>query len=124
MADLQWDGEASLMRVTPFDHAEPQEELVAHGTARTLVASVLEMSPDAQAGLLLRQALEDDVLEYEAGEIRELAALPGYTGIEGEYDTSLTEDSADVSDVEDEDTLVDGVTSGPDATAARDRDRS
>ena len=120
MATIQWNDEASLMRVTPVRTAGDQlEELVARGTAYELVGAAIEMTPDQQAGLLLRQATADDVLEYDANAIRELAASGDYTGAEGEFDQDDGADGldrGDLAEVPDEETLVDGETSGPSHT--------
>ena len=83
MTDIQWDGIASLMRVTSFATADPDEELVARGVRRELVGAFLEMPPADQRGLMLRAAGTDWLQEYDADAIRELAARPEYTGAGG-----------------------------------------
>lgn len=84
MPDIQWDSEASLMRGTRFNTAEPQEELVARGTLYALVGAFLEMRPDVQEDLLIRAAGPDWIEEYDAPMIRELAARPEFIGIDTE----------------------------------------
>ena len=59
MTNIQWDSEASLMRVTVFSTAEPQEELLGRGILRELVGAFLEMPPAEQDRLLLRAAGPD-----------------------------------------------------------------
>jgi hypothetical protein len=88
MTDIQWDSEASLMRVTTFATTEPTEELVGRGVLRELVGAFLEMAPSAQDGLLLRAAGPDWIQEYDGDEIRELAARPEYSSAHGAFDTS------------------------------------
>lgn len=122
MADIQWQAEASLMQVTEFATADSAESLVARGTAYELVGMALEMPPEQQAGLMLRQTSADDVLEYDAAAIRELAAHPDYTGTPGEFDTASDGDEDALSDAADEETLVDGETSGPSHADAHGRD--
>lgn len=122
MPDIQWDSEASLMRVTAFATADTQEELVARGTLIELVGQALEMPADVQDGLLLRAAGPDWVQEYDGDAIRELAARPEYTGARGAYDTADLTDDPDRAGVADEDALVDGVTSGPSHTDMRGQD--
>ena len=120
--DIQWDNEASLMRITAFDTAEPQEELVARGTVYELVGQVLEMAPGQQGGLLLRTSGPDWSREFDTDAIRELAARPEYTSAHGAYDTAdrPADDEAELTD--DEDTLIGGDVSGPDHTNALGRD--
>lgn len=117
MASIRWNEEASLMRVTAFATTDSAEELVMRGTAYELVGAALEMTPDQQAGLLLRQTTAEDVLEYDADAIRELAASGDYTGAEGEFDvddgSDTDGDDGALDDAADEETLVDGETSGP-----------
>ncbi|SFR80817.1 hypothetical protein [Sphingomonas jatrophae] len=86
--DIPWDNEASLMRVVPFETAEPMEELVARGTLHELVGQVLEMPADAQRNLLLRASGPDWTEEYDSQTIRELAARPEYTSAHGAFDTA------------------------------------
>ena len=88
MTDIQWDGTASLMRVTSFATAEPAEELLGRGVLRELVGAFLEMPPAEQDGLMLRAAGPDWLHEYDADAIRELAARPEYTGLHGAFDTA------------------------------------
>ena len=88
MTDIQWDGEASLMRVTTFSTAEPQEELVGRATLRELVGAFLEMAPAGQDGLMIRAAGPDWLHEYDENDIRELAARPEYSGASGEFDAA------------------------------------
>ena len=79
MPDIQWDGDASLMRVTNFDTScESREELIAHGPLCELIDAFLEMEPLQQKGLLLRAAGPDWVQEFDSQTIRELAARPEY----------------------------------------------
>ena len=49
---------------------------------------MLEMSPAAQGGLLLRAAGNGWDEEYDTDAIRELAARPEYTGAHGAFDTA------------------------------------
>ena len=88
MTDIQWDSGASLMRVTTFSTAEPQEELVGRGALRELVGAFLEMDPAQQDGLLLRAAGPDWIQEYDADAIRELAAHREYSAAHGAFDTA------------------------------------
>jgi hypothetical protein len=118
MADIRWGDEASLMQVTDFATADSAESLVARGTAYELVGMALELPPEQHAGLMLRQTSADDVLEYDAAAIRELAAHPDYTGVAGAFDTARDGDDDALSDAADEETLVDGETSGPSHTDA------
>ena len=113
MPDIQWDGEASLMRVTTFSTADPQEALV--GVA-------LEFVPDEQDGLLIRAAGSDWVQEYDEDAIRELAARPEYTAAHGAYDTADLPSDPDRAQVPDEETIVADGVSGPSHTDARGRD--
>lgn len=94
MPDIQWDSEASLMRVTNFETTpESREELIARGTLWELVGVFLEMPVAQQRGLLLRAAGPDWTQEFDSSAIRELAARPEYTGAHGAYDTAdLVED--------------------------------
>ena len=122
MPDIQWDGEASLMRVTTFSTADPQEALVARGTVRALVGVALEFVPDEQDGLLIRAAGSDWVQEYDEDAIRELAARPEYTAAHGAYDTADLPSDPDRAQVPDEETIVADGVSGPSHTDARGRD--
>ncbi|WP_420138419.1 hypothetical protein [Sphingomonas sp.] len=89
MADIHWDHEASLMRVTQVDTAaDAFEEWIARGTLREMVARFLELSPAQQDGLLLRASGPDWTEEYDSDAIRELAERPEYTGVYGAYDTA------------------------------------
>ena len=89
MTDIQWDAQASLMRVIPFaTTAEPQEELVGRGVLRELVGAFLDMSPAEQGGLMIRAAGPDWLQEYDEDAIRELAARPEYTSAHGAFDTT------------------------------------
>ncbi len=88
MTDIQWDSQASLMRVISFATAEPQEELLGRATLHELVGAFLEMSPAAQDGLLLRAAGPDWLQEFDSDAIRELAARPEYSGGSGAFDTA------------------------------------
>ena len=121
MPDIQWDSEASLMRVTSFATAEPQEALVARGTVRELVGRVLEMPPQEQEGLLLRASGPDRTEEHDADAIRELAARPEYTSALGAFDTAALGDDPDRT-YEDEMPIVQGGVAAPDPTDARGRD--
>jgi len=85
MPDIQWDGEASLMRVTNFQtSSENREELLARGTLNELIGVFLEMAPLEQKGLLLRAAGPDWVQEFDSQTIRDLAARAEYAGLYGE----------------------------------------
>lgn len=93
MPNIQWDSEASLMRVTAFDTADTMEELVARDTLLELVGMFLELPPEQQDGLMIRAAGPDWSQEFDEAAIRELAARPEYTGAHGAYDTAdLPED--------------------------------
>ena len=122
MPDIQWDAPASLMRVTNFDTADTQEELVARGTIRELVGTVLEMAPAQQQGLLIRASDADDTQEYDTDAIRELAGHPEYTGAHGDYDTADLADDPDVAEVGDDELVVGAGVSGPSETDAEGRD--
>jgi hypothetical protein len=123
MPDIQWDGEASLMRVTDFATAEPVEELVARGTLHELVGQVVEMPADQQRGLLIRAAGPDWVEEHDADAIRELAARPEYTAAHGAFDTADRADDADRAEQPPEDEpAIDNRTSTLSHTDARGRD--
>jgi hypothetical protein len=98
MADIQWDSEASLMRVIAFATTDSQEELLARGTLRQLVGTVLAMDPAAQDGLLLRAAGADWTEEFDSDAIRELAARPEFTGAAGAFDTAEREDDEEEQD--------------------------
>jgi len=116
MTNIQWDSEASLMRVTTFSTAEPQEELVGRGVLRELVGAFLEMDAGKQQGLLIRAAGPDWIQEYDGDEIRELAAHPAYSGANGAFDTAeLPEDPEADEEI---DVLVSGSGSS-DAAAGR-----
>jgi len=87
MADIEWNSEASLMRVIRVDTADDQiEELVARGTVSELVARFLELPPAGQEGLLLRATGQDWMEEFDSDAIRELAARPEFTGVYGAND--------------------------------------
>ena len=89
MADIHWDHEASLMRVTSVETAgDAFEEWIARGTLREMVGRFLEVSPGQQEGLLLRASGADWNEEYDSDAIRELAERPEYTGAYGAYDTA------------------------------------
>jgi hypothetical protein len=88
MTDIQWDSEASLMRVIPFATTDSQEELVGRGTLRELVGAFLEMPPAEQRSLLLRASGATWLQEYDESSIRELAARPEYTSAHGDFDTA------------------------------------
>jgi len=96
MTDIQWDSEASLMRVIPFDTTDSEEELVGRATLRELVGAFLEMSADEQSGLMIRAAGPDWIQEYEEAEIRELAARPEYSSAHGDFDTADLPDDPEV----------------------------
>ncbi len=89
MSDIQWDREAHLIRRTGAG-----EEVEAQGVVQQLVGAFLEMPADQQNGLTLRVGGED-LQEYDASAIRELAAHPGFTGVYGDYDSELDEDEPD-----------------------------
>ena len=122
MPEIQWDAEASLMRVTVFATADAQEALVARGTVLELVGMALEFAPDQQGGLMIRAAGPDWVQEYDEDAIRELAARPEYTGAHGAYDTADLPSDPDRAQVRDEETIVADGVSGPSHTDARGRD--
>jgi len=98
MTDIQWDSEASLMRVTTFATTEPQEELVGRGVLRELVGAFLEMPHAEQRGLLLRAAGPDWLQEFDEGSIRELAARPEFTSAHGAFDTADLPDDPERSE--------------------------
>lgn len=101
MPDIQWDSEASLMRVTAFATTqESREELVARGTVYELVGGFLELPTAQQEGLLLRAAGPGWTQEFDTDAIRELAARPEYTGARGAYDTADLPDDPDVREIE------------------------
>jgi hypothetical protein len=101
MPGIQWDSQASLMRVTNFDTTpESREELLARGAVRELVGAFLGMPPSQQRGLLLRAAGPDWTQEFDSAAIRELAARPEYTGAHGAYDTADLPDDPDAREVE------------------------
>jgi hypothetical protein len=118
---IQWDSQASLMRVTDFSTADTQEELVARGTIRELVGQALEMSPTEQEGLLLRATGADWTQEYDEDAIRELAGHPEFTGAHGAYDTADLDEDPDIDEAASEDVLLGGA-SGLDDTDAKGRD--
>ena len=96
MPDIQWDSEASLIKVTPVDTANDSfEELIARGTLYELVGAFLELPPEQQEGLLLRAAGPDWTEEFDSDAIRELAARPEYTGVYGAYDTADPREDSD-----------------------------
>jgi hypothetical protein len=98
MTDIQWDSDASLMRVTTFVTTEPQEELVGRSTLRELVGAFLEMSVAEQEGLLIRAAGPDWIQEYDEDAIRELAAHPEYSSAHGAFDTADLADDPEASE--------------------------
>ena len=102
MPDIQWDSEASLMRVTPVETSgETFEDLLARGTLYELVGAFIELPPAQQEGLLLRAAGTDWTEEYDSDAIRELAARPEYTGVYGAFDTAdPREDSEALREIE------------------------
>jgi hypothetical protein len=116
MTNIQWDSEASLMRVTTFSTAEPQEELVGRGILRELVGAALEMDRAGQKGLLLRAAGPDWIQEYDENEIRELAAHPEYSSAHGAFDTADLPDDPEAD--EEIDVLV-SESGSSDGTAGR-----
>ena len=122
MPDIQWDHEASLMRVTAFDTADTAEELVARGTVYELVGMALELPAETQDGLLLRVADADDVTEYDGDEIRELAGHPDYTSAYGDDDTAERADDGDNDELEDELPVIDGGVSAPAPTDSSGQD--
>ena len=96
MPDIQWDAQASLMRVNVIETSgDQQEELIARGALSELVGTVLEMAPDQQRGLLLRAAGPDWTEEYDSDAIRELAARPEFTSAYGDFDTAALSDDPD-----------------------------
>jgi hypothetical protein len=100
MPDIQWDSQASLMRVTALATSdESQEDLVARGTLHELVGAFVELAPVQQKGLLLRAAGRDWTQEFDSDAIRELAARPEFTGAYGDYDTAERADDPDVQEV-------------------------
>ena len=110
---IQWDNEASLMRVTRFATADDAEELVARDTLRELVGAVLEMSPAEQAGLMIRAAGPDWTEEHDLDAIRELAARPEYTGAAGAFDTANLASDDDRAEVTDETPVAHGPSGTP-----------
>jgi hypothetical protein len=86
--DIQWDSAASLMRVAAANTTDLPEELVKRGTVRDLVEEALGYPAEAQRGLLIRASGPDWSEEYDEAAIRELAAHPGFTGVEGADDTA------------------------------------
>jgi hypothetical protein len=98
MTDIQWDSEASLMRVTTFATTDSQEELVGRSTLRELVGAFLEMNASEQEGLLLRAAGPDWIQEYGEDDIRELAAHPEYSSAHGAFDTADLGDDPEASE--------------------------
>lgn len=94
MSDIQWNHQAHLIRQTGAG-----EQVEAAGVVQQLVGAFLEMPADQQAGLVLRVAGED-LVEYDAGTIRELAAHPEFTGVYGDYDSEQDEDEPDHGEVE------------------------
>ena len=121
MPDIQWDSEASLMRITEFRAADTQEELVARGTLLELVGMAVELPPEQQDGLLLRAAGPDWVEEHDADAIRELAARPEFTAAHGAFDTADLSEDPD-REAASEGPYIDGGVTGPDATDALGRD--
>jgi len=100
MPDIQWDSEASLMRVTSFQSTdESQEELIARGTVYELVGTFLETPTVQQNGLLLRAAGPGWVQEFDRDALRELAARPEFTGAHGAYDTADLADDSDAREI-------------------------
>jgi hypothetical protein len=100
MPDVQWDSDASLMRVTNFETTpDSVEELISRGTVRDLVGAFLELPLSRQRGLLLRAVGPDWTQEFDSSAIRELAARPEYTGANGDYDTADLIDDPDVHEV-------------------------
>jgi hypothetical protein len=99
MPDIQWDNPASLMRVSTFATADPQEELLARGTVRELVGAALEMPSERHDELLLRAAGPDWVEEFDGDAIRELAARPEYTSAHGADDTVDRPDDQDTREL-------------------------
>ena len=124
MPDIQWDSQASLMRVTEYATADATEELVARGTLHELVGAVLEKMPAAQQdGLLLRTAGADWVQEYDTDAIRELGARPEYTSAHGAFDTADRPDDPDRAEMADPTApVIDNDTSAPVETNALGRD--
>lgn len=100
MPDIQWDSEASLMRLVAFETGDSREEVIARGTIYELVGFFLEMPPERQEGLLLRAAGPDWVQEYDTDALRELAARPEYTGAHGDFDTADLPDDPDAREVQ------------------------
>lgn len=100
MPDIQWDSEASLMRVTNFATTpDSMEQLIARGTMWELVGSFLEMPLAEQRGLLLRAAGPDWTQEFDSAAIRELAARPEFTAAHGDYDTADLAEDPDAHEV-------------------------
>ena len=94
MSNIQWDRQAHLIRPTGAG-----EGVEAQGTVHQLVGAFLEMPADQQRDLTLRVSGED-LQEYDASAIRELAAHPGFTGVYGEYDSELDTDEPDNREIE------------------------
>lgn len=122
MPDIQWDSEASLMRVTGYATADATEELVARGTLLELVGEVLEMPAGQQDGLLLRAAGPDWTQEFDSDAIRELAARPEFTGAHGAFDTADLPDDPDRTAAPEGAPVIDDETSAPAFTNALGRD--
>jgi hypothetical protein len=108
MSDIPWNQEASLIRTTGAG-----EELVRHGILQQLVEGFLELAPDRQDGLLLRAAGPDWCREWDAAQIRELAAKPEATGAFGRWDSETDPNEPDMTEAEDETTLIEAGVSGP-----------
>lgn len=104
MSDIQWNHEAHLIRQTGAG-----EQVEAAGVVQQLVGAFLEMPADQQEGLVLRVGGED-LVEYDAGTIRELAAHPEYTGVYGDYDSELDEDEPDGGEADSGIEMTAGVT--------------
>lgn len=83
MPSVPWESRASLMRVARLGVTEPEERLVARDTLQALVATVVEMAPDRQRGLLIRIEEPDLIAEYDDDGIRALADRSDY-GSDGE----------------------------------------
>lgn len=111
MAEIPWNEKARLTRV-----AGPDEEMVGEGVLQQLVASFLELSPEQQNGVVLRASGPDWSREWDADEIRELAARPEATGIFGRWDGARDDPDDRAGEREqafDEQTLVEAGVSGP-----------
>ena len=106
--EIPWNHQARLLRTTGAG-----EESVATGVLEQLVAGFLEHPPEQQNALVLRASGPDWACEWNAEEIRELAARPEFTGAFGRWDSARDPDSADGVEAADDYNLVEAGVSGP-----------